>query len=270
MEAARRVPVLMYHRIGPTLSPAERLYCVEPARFEAQMQCLAGHGMRAVPIEAFVDWLDGDAPLSSGAFVLTFDDGFLGVRTYAWPVLERLRWPFAVFLVTDLIGGVDTWQRNDGTSGGRQPLLAADDIAAMRAGGCSFHSHTRRHPSLPRLDDAALADELAGSRAALGRLLGQVPDCLAYPYGHVDARVEAAARAAGYRAGFSVQPGFNRPGADPFRIRRIDVFGTDSPGALLRKLRLGTNDGRASAMWGYYLRRVRQAIAPADRHTGDP
>lgn len=269
LPSAQRVPVLMYHRVGPVESPAERLYCVEPARFAAQMNHLAAHRMRAVSIEAFVDWLHGGPPLPAGAFVLTFDDGFLGVRTHALPVLERLGWPFAVFLVTDLLGGVDTWRRNDGTGGGRYPLLAAGDIAAMCADGCSFHSHTRRHPSLPALDDAALADELAGSRAALADLLGHAPDLLAYPYGHADARVEAAARHAGYRAAFSVRPGFNRPGIDPMRIRRIDVFGTDTPGALLRKLRLGTNDGRITAMWGYFLRRIGRAIAHGGRRSGE-
>ncbi len=270
MESAPRVPVLMYHRIGPVAGPAERVYCVEPERFAAQMRLLSDNGMQAVPIEAFVNWLHGGPPVPPGAFVLTFDDGFLGVRTHAVPVLEKLRWPFSVFLVTDLFGGVDTWQRNDGTTGGRHPLLAVEHIAAMRDSGCSFHSHTRRHPSLPALDDAALADELRGSRTTLSRILGHAPDCLAYPYGHFDARVAAAARAAGYRAGFSVRPGFNRPGVDPFSIRRIDVFGTDSPGALLRKLRLGTNDGRVSSTCSYYLRRIWQAIAPAGRQTGDP
>ena len=55
--------------------------------------------------------------------------------------------------------------------------------------------------------------------------------------------VRNAAIAAGYVAAFSVQPGFNRPGLDPYRVRRLDVWGTDTPAMLLRKMNLGTNDG---------------------------
>jgi peptidoglycan/xylan/chitin deacetylase (PgdA/CDA1 family) len=220
------------------------------------MHHLADLGYRAVSIDAFVRWLDGGPPLKSGDFVLTFDDGFLGVRDHALPVLEQLGWPFAVFLVTDLLGGADSWMRNDGTTGGQHPLLSVEDMRAMRQRGCSFHSHTRRHRRLPGLDNASLADELAGSRATLATLVGADDHYLAYPYGHVDDRVESAARAAGYKAAFSVQPGFNRSDVNPFRIRRLDVFGTDTPRMLLRKMQLGSNDGSLRGSLGYYWRRI--------------
>ncbi len=112
------------------------------------------------------------------------------------------------------------------------------------------------HVSLPALDDAGLAAELAGSRATLSNLLGEIDGYLAYPYGHVDDRVESATRAAGYRAGFSVQPGFNRRHVNPFRIRRLDVCGTDTPAMLLRKMRLGSNDGSLRAAVRYYWARM--------------
>ncbi|MDP1902572.1 MAG: polysaccharide deacetylase family protein [Rubrivivax sp.] len=256
MTAAERVPVLMYHRVGEVHASVESRYCVTPGRFAAQMGALATRGYRAVGIDAFVGWLAGGPQLTAGDFVLTFDDGFRGVREHALPVLERLGWPVAIFLVTDLLGGVDAWNASGRHGGGTYPLLTPDEVVEMQARGCSFHSHTRTHASLPMLADGALADQLTGSRAAVEKLLGLRADLLAYPYGHVDDRVEAAARAAGYRAAFSVQPGFNRCDLNPFRIRRLDVFGTDSPGALLRKMRLGSNDGSLRNLLGYYWRQA--------------
>jgi peptidoglycan/xylan/chitin deacetylase (PgdA/CDA1 family) len=220
------------------------------------MDALASSGYRAVSIDAFVDWLAGGPALAAGDFVLTFDDGFRGVRDYALPVLERLGWPATIFLVTDFLGGSDCWNSDGVDGGGTYPLLTREQILKMRERGCTFHSHTRTHLSLPALDDAALADQMAASRAAVEALLGKPADLLAYPFGHVDDRVEAAARAAGYRAAFSVQAGFNRCDVNPFRIRRLDVFGTDSPAALLRKMKLGSNDGSLRRMAGYYLRRA--------------
>jgi peptidoglycan/xylan/chitin deacetylase (PgdA/CDA1 family) len=261
MAPSDRVTVLMYHDVGPAAGADGSKYCVTPARFAAQMRALADRGYRAIPIDRLLAWLEGGPELAEGDFVLTFDDGFLGVREHALPVLAELDWPCAVFLVTRLLGKTDDWVRNDGARAGRRALLSEEDVRALQSHACSFHSHTCTHASLTRLDDAQLALELRQSRADLVRLLGDRSYCLAYPYGHVDERVERAARMAGYRAGFSVTSGFNRLGVNPFRVRRLDVFGTDSPAALLRKIRLGDNDGSAYRFLTYKARRAWQRIA---------
>lgn len=253
---SERVLVLMYHRIGAVLSAQEGRYCVTPQRFAQHMERLAAQGFHAVGIDSLVAWLEGGPSLRRGDFVLTFDDGFRGVLEHAHPVLRQMGWPYTVFLVSDLLGGVDAWNGRDAAPDGTHPLLTPAEVRQMLSDGCSFHSHTRTHASLPALDDAALASEVEGSRAALARLLGRPPDYLAYPFGHLDDRVEAAVRAAGYRAAFSVEPGFNRRDVNSHRIRRLDVLGTDTPSMLLRKMHLGTNDGSLRNWLGYYARKI--------------
>ena len=252
MKTADRVLVLMYHRVGALNDASEARYCITPQHFAEQLHALAARGYRAVPVDALVRWLEGGPALAEGDFVLTFDDGFRGVREHALPVLQALGWPCTIFLVTDRLGGVDGWDRKGREGAPTYPLLDANEIADMRRRGCSFHSHTRSHASLTALDDAALARE----RATLETLVGDGDRYLAYPYGHVDDRVEAATRAAGYRMAFSVQPGFNRRGVNPFRLRRLDVFGTDSAAQLLRKMHLGSNDGSVGAALRYYAGRL--------------
>jgi peptidoglycan/xylan/chitin deacetylase (PgdA/CDA1 family) len=252
--------VLMYHRVGVARNDWESRYAIAPARFEAHMLTLAREGRHAISIDALNDWLDGTAPLPPGAFVLTFDDGFRGVREHALPVLERLRWPFAVFLVSDRIGEEDIWTRASNPDHTTYPLLNAEELLDLQQRGVGLHSHTCSHASLPALDDDALRRELVESKAALQRLLGRQVDYLAYPFGHLDERVTAAARSAGYRGALSTQPGFNRRDVDRFRIRRIDVYGTDTPAMLSRKVRLGTNDGRLSNLGRYYLDRAKTRL----------
>jgi peptidoglycan/xylan/chitin deacetylase (PgdA/CDA1 family) len=265
MNEAKRVPVLMYHRVGERHNDWEARYGITPDNFAAHMQALADKGYQAVGIDALTTWLEGGPALPEGAVLITFDDGFRGVREHALPVLERLEWPFTVFLVSDLIGEQDIWTRASNPSGVTYPLLNADEIRNMRQRGASFHSHTRNHPSLPTLDDEQLAEQLAGSRRALATLLGHDVPYIAYPFGHVDERVEAATRAAGYRAAFSTQPGFNRRDVNRFRIRRLDVFGTDTPAMLLRKVRFGSNDGSLGHAVRYYLDRVTSRLPGAGR-----
>jgi len=249
---AGRVLVLMYHRVGLAANAWERRYCVAPSRFAEHMGALRSEGMRAVSLDEFRRWLDGGGALPEGSFLLTFDDGFLGVHEHAAPVLERLGWPATVFLVSGLLGGRDDWTRTENPSGEAHPLMARHHVRELSGHGFTFHSHTRSHRDLTTLAPADLAGELAGSRAEVEDVVGQPVDCIAYPFGRYDDGVVAAARAAGYQIGFSTQPGFNRHGIDPFRIRRLDVFGTDTPATLLRKVRLGSNDGSLAAFVRYY------------------
>jgi peptidoglycan/xylan/chitin deacetylase (PgdA/CDA1 family) len=252
-----RIPVLMYHRVGVPHAPDDRTYCITPARFESHMRALEGAGYTAVPIETLVAWLEGcSAKLPARPFVLTFDDGFADLHRHAWPLLHDLGWPATIFLVTGLIGDHDRWMQLPGRHRPRTPLLTAAQVAEMAAAGIRFHSHSSTHADLVTLSGDALTEEIARSRQRLGELLGRPVDCFAYPFGHHDERVVAAVKAAGYRAAFSVLSGFNQRDADRWRIRRLDVFGTDTPRELLRKVRLGTNDGSLRAACRYYWRRL--------------
>ena len=253
---AERIPILMYHRVGEANNDWERKYCVSPARFARHLHALAETGWRAVALTSFFAWLDGSTTLPEKSYVLTFDDGFLGVYDHAAPVLTALRWPSTVFLVTGLLGKRDEWSAAENPAGATYPLMDARHIHELRAQGFSFQSHTRTHPDLRALDDATLLDQLAGARSDLQDLIGEEVDSLAYPYGRYDERVLRAAEQAGYRAAFSVQPGFNRRGVDRYRLRRLDVFGTDSPAALRRKITLGSNDGSPAKVVAYAASRI--------------
>ena len=149
--------VLMYHRVGSARNAWEARYAIRPERFEAHMLALAQRGMHPVSMDALSDWLESGASLSAGAFVLTFDDGFRDVREHALPVLERLRWPFTIFLVSNLVGTEDVWTRASNPDGTTYPLLNAEEILDMQRRRVGFHSHTSSHASLPSLDDDRLS-----------------------------------------------------------------------------------------------------------------
>ncbi len=254
--SAERVPVLMYHLISAIPARDEDRYCVAAARFEQHMEALHRAGYSACSMEAFQAWLGGTRALPVRTFLLTFDDGFLGVYEHAFPVLQARRWPFTVFLVSQLIGEADDWRLRDRRTTRAQRLLGMEQIREMQRAGVHFGSHSRSHADLPRLGAAALRDELAGSRAELEDALGCEVRELAYPYGRSDDHVITAARAAGYVTAFTTEPGFNRPAQDSHRVRRLDVYGADTAGMLLRKVELGSNEGSFSGLIRYYGQRA--------------
>ncbi|MEQ1835393.1 MAG: polysaccharide deacetylase family protein [Candidatus Nitrotoga sp.] len=255
MDTAQRIPVLMYHRVGDAHNMWERKYCISPQRFAEHMSALAQSNWQAVSVDDFMAWRQGKKTLPEKAFLISFDDGFKGVYEHAWPVLRQYHWPAVMFLVSNLIGQKDVWSKNENPEGNIYPLLNRTEIAEMAQGGFSFHGHSRNHKALTALNDTELTDETEGCKAELNLL--DIP-CryFAYPYGRFGEREASAVKMAGFEAAFSVQPGFNRPDVDIFRIRRLDVFGTDTSAMLLRKITLGSNDGRLIAWAGYYLKQL--------------
>lgn len=257
---AARIPVLMYHQIGVPGACGEARYTVSPRSFAQQMEALAADGYRACSLSDFLDWHAGKDGLPAKTLLITFDDGFCGVHDEALPVLRSLGWPCTVFIVTDRRGKVADWLVGSGAAGRGCTLMNDEELGTLLAAGAAVESHTATHCDLGRLDDARLADELERSRTALQALTGKPARALAYPYGRHDERVIGCARRAGYEAAFSVDPGFNRPAQLPMALRRLDVYGSDSAAALLRKVRLGSNDGSLSHGARYLLRRARSRL----------
>ncbi len=230
------VPVLMYHQVGPH-RPGSRLdrWRVRPADLARQLDHLRRLGLVGVPLRDLLD----DPPRARGdrRVVLTFDDGFDGVRTGALPLLAARGFRATVFVISGKLGGANDW---DGESPA-EPLLSAAGVRELLAAGWEIGSHGATHRPLPELDDRRIEEETAGSRAALEAVTGGAVVSFCYPYGACDARVEAAVRAAGYRLATVIRGGLVRDLADPLRLKRVAVRGTND----LLDFRLALRRGRS-------------------------
>ena len=100
-----KISVLMYHGLVREPLPVPD-WCFQPlVRFEEQMEYLT-RNFEVVHLEdAFAP---GRAPSKRPLACVTFDDGFASVRELALPVLEELRVPATVYLVTGLLDSTDT------------------------------------------------------------------------------------------------------------------------------------------------------------------
>ncbi|MDQ2629803.1 MAG: polysaccharide deacetylase family protein, partial [Actinomycetota bacterium] len=175
-------------------------------------------------------------PLPRRAVVLTIDDGYRDNFEIAQPILERHGFSATVYLVSGKLAASNDWG-DPGALAGR-PMLSREQVKAMRAGGTRLGGHTRHHPRLPEIDDAAVRDEIGGCREDLREALGEGVETFAYPYGLFDERAVKAVEDAGYSAACTTEVRPARPGDDPFRIPRIEVEGSDSAPRFLRRLLL--------------------------------
>lgn len=215
----------MYHVLAPVPAGARfpSLF-VTPAALGAQVDWLAAHGYHAVTLTRLLAGWRGTRPLPPKPVVLTFDDGYLSDYTVALPALRRHGWPGVLDLAVKNLspGDIERWQV--------RRLVDADwEIAA----------HTISHVDLTTVGPARLQREVAGSRVALQRMFGVRVDFFCYPLGHLDARVVAAVRVAGYLGATTENLGLARPG-ERFALPRIRVGpGEGAAGVAAQLGRLG-------------------------------
>lgn len=98
--------------------------------------------------------------------------------------------------------------------------LRAEGLRRLAASGFEIGFHTRRHDVLPALGDAELAEAMRVGRSELKDVVGPLRT-ISYPHGLADARVAAAARAAGFEAGFTGLPAAVTSGSDPHLLGRV-------------------------------------------------
>lgn len=225
------VPMLMYHVIAA--APPGATYSalwVAPAALRAQVAALGKAGFRAVTLDAVLDGWSGQDTLPRHPVVLTFDDGYLSQGKEATAILGAVRWPGVLNLA---------WH-NLGTPGG----LTRGRIRSMIRAGWEIDAHSLTHPDLTKIGAAQLEQEVAGSRAAIRKAFGVPVDAFCYPAGKFDATVEAAVKAAGYRAATTVEPGAATASGDRYALPRIRVNAGDSAATVVREVRSALGSAR--------------------------
>ncbi len=215
--------VLTYHSIDASGSPVS----VHPEAFARHVAFLAGGRVKVVPFESLPQVPEGEE-----AVALTFDDGFLNLAEFAWPLLRDAGLPATVFAVTEHVGGTNRWGGIDEPGIPALPLMDWDTLARVASEGLAIGSHTCSHARLPGLDDPSLAHELHASRELLEARTGAAVRTFAYPYGDHDARTVEAARAV-YDAACTTELSWLRPeDSDPLRLPRLDAYYLQAPGRL--------------------------------------
>lgn len=230
------VPLLMYHQVAPhRKGSALNRWRVSEGDFRRQLGFLASRDLRGVALR---DLLADPPRPADRRVVLTFDDGYDGVRTAALPLLRERGFAATVFVVSGKLGGTNDW---DGETPGER-LLSESGLREIAAAGLEVGSHGATHRALTELPDDALDAETRGSRERLEAVLGEPVFSFCYPYGACDDRAEDAVRRAGFRAATVIRGGIVADLSRPFRLRRVAVRGTRG----LLDFRLALTRGRST------------------------
>ena len=259
--------------------------------FEKLVRTLADRGV-ALSMDDVLARLRGGGAFPSGAYAITFDDGFANNLEVAAPVLEASATPATFYVTTRFVAenrmswidrieyavnatSIGSASLPDGSSVsfddatskvatldrvratvktspdldvdrfvesfcaqlGARPVdhldgpldrkLTWPEVSALASHELfTVGGHSRTHAILSFLDDARLADEVDGSLADLERHAGVPAHHFSYPEGLAHCYspyVVDRVRDAGVEICPTAIDGTNRPGADPFHLRRINV-----------------------------------------------
>ncbi len=212
-----RVPILVYHRFGPTVADE---MTVRTTTFKSQLDYLLSHGFHPVRLRDVVDYALGHGSVPSGAFAITVDDGHRTVFSEMRPLIEKDRIPVTLFIYPSAISNASytmTWEQ----------LRTLHDTGLF-----DIQSHTYWHPNFKRerkrLSPAEFLEmlntQLSRSKTVLkSRLALADIDMVAWPFGIYDAQLGEAARKLGYIAGFTIERRAAQPGNDAMALPRFLV-----------------------------------------------
>lgn len=264
-DAARTVPVLVYHSVCTDPAPLMREWAISPARFREHLAFLTREGYETLTVSDYAARLDDpSASLPERLAVVTFDDGFADFAVSAVPALVDAGVASTMYVSTAYVGGSSSWLGPDG----EQAMLSWDAIAQVAAAGVEIGAHAHHHLPLDELDDVSAEMEISVSKKLLERHLGTSIASFAYPHGYHTRRIKEMVRQAGYRSACGVKEALSGPGDDGFALARIMIHG-DVPASrldtLMRSSKRAARHERLQTKAWRAARRTRARFGPRVR-----
>lgn len=102
-------------------------------------------------------------------------------------------------------------------------MMTWAQVQEMRASGAEFGAHTEAHEFLDETDPLTTRREIGGSVRTITERLGARVTLFAYPSGRFSPSVLPALREAGIEAAVTTEGGWNGPGQDLYRLKRMDA-----------------------------------------------
>lgn len=192
------VPILLYHRFGPTVADG---MTIKTSVFEEHLKYLRDNGYTVIPLRKLVDYYLGRGPAPAPkSVVIVEDDAHKSVFTDMLPLAKKYKVPVTVFVYPSAISNAKyamTWEQ----------------LKILKQNGFDIQSHTFWHPNFkrdkrkmtPAEFEKSVNVQLKKSKDRIEAQLGGKVDMLAWPFGIYDDYLMKKASEAGYVATFTIE-----------------------------------------------------------------
>lgn len=110
-----QIPIFVYHDIVADESEIEYDYMQTTAEtFEKQITGIMKLGYKPISYKDLVEYKNGEKAIPKWSFLITFDDGYVGVYKYAYEIAKKYNIPMTSFAIDDCVGTSEnyyTWEQ---------------------------------------------------------------------------------------------------------------------------------------------------------------
>jgi len=228
------IPIVSLHGIEP--SPQGR-YEISTGAFELMLSTLKNLGYQTITFMDLLNYLDYGKTLPEKSVIITSDDGYQSMYTYAFPLLKKYDYKMTVFLDTGYMGNSDTNRRmNDFDSSianiPTRPMMIWSEVQAMSRYGCEFLSHGWSHVNFGDISLENVKRELSQSKSDIEIQLGKSCLFIAWPHDSFNSRAIASLPALGFRGAVRHGGGIEDVRSiNIYQIKRIPIYAETPPGS---------------------------------------
>lgn len=216
------LPVLVYHHILPKSLMKTTASTISLEAFEQQMGYLADNKFKTLTANQFYDYLEGRFVVPTNALLITFDDGLLSTKEYAYPILKQHGFTAIQHIISSRVNREQEGQVFDAE--GPLQFFTNSDLIEL-ADVFQFEAHTYDLHSLNEGIGIALERSEEEIIKDLQHNRQQVPDAisLAYPYGHYNEEFMRAAKEVGLLIAFTTVEGYANMNASNYEVCRFGM-----------------------------------------------
>ncbi len=219
------IPVLVYHHVIPEAvlgKYKDASTTVTAEQFEEQMKFLVNNQFTILSKIEFLDYLSGHLILPKKSVLITFDDGLLSTKEYAYPVLKKYNIQALQHIISARKDRKEGFQKFDPEA---DLQYMTDEELAKTSDVFSFEAHTfNLHTLDPQTNKSKLINAVPGElRDDLRQNLEDIPSAttFSYPYGQYNEETIQILKEFNFKMAFTTKSGYAQIGDDPYTIKRL-------------------------------------------------
>ncbi|MEK4231072.1 polysaccharide deacetylase family protein [Solibacillus sp. FSL H8-0538] len=218
------IPVLVYHHILPKALMKKTTSTISAESFEQQMDYLAAHQFKTIGSHEMYEYKEGRKILPINTVLITFDDGLLSTKEYAYPLLKKHQFRAIQHIISSRTHRTEGIQTFD--SEGKLQFFTEEEMAIM-SDVFIYEAHTfdlhilNEETKVGKLMEVS-AEEL---EVDLRKNLEEIPNAisLAYPFGHYKEETIEVMKDLGFLLGFTTKTGYANMEDPNYEIKRFGV-----------------------------------------------
>ncbi|MEG0449028.1 MAG: polysaccharide deacetylase family protein, partial [Lysinibacillus sp.] len=219
------IPVLMYHHVLPESELATYKgvsTTITAEAFEEQMTYLVKEQFKVLTKQELLAYLQGELILPLNAVMITFDDGLLSSKEYAYPILKQHGLQALQHIISARKDREDGFQEFDANA--KLQFVTDEEMEEMKD-VFSYEAHTfNLHILDPDTQTSRLVKASAGElRDDLLQNLEDLPNAtaFAYPFGQYTEETIEVLRELDFKLAFTTQEGYTIIGENEFLLKRF-------------------------------------------------